>query len=451
VPTVTGVILLVGILVMMIRLDPLLTFITLAVAPFFFLTIRLFGRQIDAASKQYHENESALVSSVQESLSSIRAVQAFTLEPETAQRFRFQAEQSLAANQRLTRHQLLFSGLVGVVMAVGTVAFVGVGAQRVAEGQLLLGDILVFLAYLGMLYQPMSAFCQSTSVVQSANAQLRRVFEVIDAVPEVKDRSGARPLARVHGQVELRDVTFQYEPGGPVLSHASLTVEPGQALAIVGRTGAGKTTLASLLMRFYDPVSGAVFLDGNDLRDLPLAWLRRQVSVVLQDPILFSTTIRANIAYGKPGASVDEIRDAARRAQVDDFISSLEWGYDTLLGERGVNLSGGQRQRLGIARALLKNAPILVLDEPTSALDTQTEEALLGCLRELMAGRTTFIIAHRLSTVRMADRIIVPDKGRIVERGSHEELVNAATQYRRMYAAQWGLQGSPEPSLAVIT
>jgi ATP-binding cassette subfamily B protein len=438
VPITTGSLLLIGALAVMLQINALLTLVTMAVTPVFFFIIRGFGRRIDEQSRRYHENESALVSTVQESLSSIRAIQAFTLEPETGQRFQAHSEWSLQSNQRMIRTQLMYSACAGLTVSVGTAAVVWVASHQVLQGRLSVGDILVFLAYLGMLYQPMNTFSQSASVIQSARAQLRRVFEIIDAVPEIKDRPGAKALPRVRGAVEFREVAFHYETNQPVLRGVDLKVEPGQVVAIVGRTGAGKTTMASLLLRFYDPTGGAILLDGHDLRDLPLEWLRRQVSIVLQDPILFSATIGENIAYGRPGASPKQIQEAAHRAQADEFIGTLPRGYDTMLGERGVNLSGGQRQRLSIARAFLKDAPILILDEPTSALDAHTEQALLACLRKLMRGRTTFIIAHRLSTVRHASVIVVLATGRIIERGSHEALLRENTIYSQMYRAQWG-------------
>jgi ABC-type multidrug transport system fused ATPase/permease subunit len=338
----------------------------------------------------------------------------------------------------MTQTQLAYSACAGLAVSVGTAAVVWIASHQVANGKLSVGDILIFLAYLGMLYQPMSTFSQSASVVQSANAQLRRVFEIIDAVPDIKDRPEAIALASVRGAVEFRSVSFHYNEESAVLRKVDLRAEPGQVLAIVGRTGAGKTTMASLLLRFYDPTDGSILLDGHDLRDLRLSWLRQQVSVVLQDPILFSTTIAENIAFGKPGASREQIIEAARMAQAHEFIHALPDGYDTILGERGVNLSGGQRQRLSIARAFLKNGPILVLDEPTSALDTHTEEALLACLRELMRGRTTFVIAHRLSTVRQADLIVVLDHGKVVETGNHRELMGRDSIYGAMYRSQWG-------------
>jgi len=447
VPSANGVFVLLGAAVVMLQINAPLTLVTMAVTPLFWGIIRGFSRKLETQSRRYHESESTLVSTIQESLSSIRAVQAFTLEPLTGETVRIQSDKSLAANQRMTRTQMIYSACAGLTVSLGTVAVVWVASHQVLNGRLSIGDILVFLAYLGMLYQPMNTFSQSAGIIHSASAQLRRVFEIIDAVPDIQDKPNAIILPSVRGRVELRNLSFHYDKQSPVLNQVNLMVEPGQIIAIVGRTGAGKTTLASLLLRFYDPTGGAILLDGHDLRDLKLSWLRRQVSVVLQDPILFSSTIADNIAYGKIGASIEEIREAARHAQADEFIQALPDGYNTVLGERGVNLSGGQRQRLSIARAFLKNAPILILDEPTSALDTHTEEALLTCLRELMCGRTTFVIAHRLSTVRQASLIIVLENGKIIESGSHDELLRRDSVYGGMYRSQWSDAARPEPLL----
>ena len=443
-PVATGVVILVGILVVMVRLDAALTAIALAVAPLLGLSIWAFGRGIEHQSRRYHEQESALVSTMQETLSSIRFVLAYNREGDTSARVADRADRSMAANERLALTQLAFSACVGLTMAAGTAAAVYIGARRVLEGQLLLGDVLVFLAYLGMLYTPVNAFAQSWGVLRSARTQLARVFEVLATAPEVADRACAIEIPQVRGRVEFRGVGFAYEPGQWVMRDVDIVVPAGCVVAIVGRTGAGKSTLASLLLRFYDPDEGAVLLDGHDLRDLRRDWLRRQVGLMLQDAILLSGTIAENIGCGRPGATRQQINEAARRAQAEEFIRALPDGYETMLGERGVNLSGGQRQRLSLARAFLKDAPILILDEPTSALDTQTEGALMESIHELMKGRTTFIIAHRLSTIRKADLILVMDGGRVVESGSHEVLMGRDSAYRRLHQTHRGRERTAE-------
>ncbi len=446
VPMVTGVLLLIGATIIMLQVNVILTLVTMTAVPLFLVIIRGFSRKIDEQSRRYHETESALVSWLQESLSSMRAIQAFTMEPEATNRFRGQSEQSLEASERMTRTQLLYGACAGFAVTCGTVAVVWVAGHQVLQGRLSVGDILVFLAYLGMLYQPVQTFSQSASVIQSASVQLKRVLEIVDALPDIKESPKARTLPNVKGSVEFRNVSFHYLQERPVLKDINLKVGPGEVVALVARTGSGKTTMASLLLRFYDPTSGAILLDGHDLRQLRTDWLRRQVSIVLQEPILFATTVAENIGYGRPGASISEIETAARLAQAEEFIRELPNGYETVLGERGVNFSGGQRQRLSIARAFLKNAPILVLDEPTSALDANTEQALLANMRELMRGRTTFVMAHRLSTVRSANLIAVLENGTIIEQGSHAELLARDTAYKKMCHAQWGddlKQGSP--------
>ena len=440
VPMATAAVTLAGIVLIMLRLDVWLALATVATMPAFWLLIHRFGRSIEQHSQRYHDQETRLVSAVQESLSSIRIVKAFTQEPAVAATFDELGRSSRATNQRLTAVQLLFSASIGLTMAGGTAVVVWLGSQAALAGRLSVGDILVFLAYLGMIYQPLNSFSQGMNIYHVARAQLQRVLELLDMPVDVADRPGALQPIEVRGRLELCDVDFGYSPDRAVLHGINLTIEPGQIVGLVGRTGGGKSTLAALLLRFFDPTTGRVLLDGRDFRDLKLAWLRSQISVVLQDAVLFSTTIAENIAVGRPGASREEIEEAARLAQADEFIRVLPDGYDTLLGERGVNLSGGQRQRLAIARAFLKDAPILILDEPTSALDSQTEACLLESLERLMRGRTTIIIAHRMSTLDRADMVLVLDEGRIVEQGGREELLSRDSAFRRFCRSRASLQ-----------
>ncbi|HLH29996.1 MAG TPA: ABC transporter ATP-binding protein, partial [Terriglobia bacterium] len=369
---------------------------------------------------------------IEQTLSAIPVVQAYATEERNERNFRAATAATLKAVLSSTRVQFRFKVLTGMATTLGTAAILWIGAEHVLEGTLTIGSILVFLSYLGSLYAPIESLMYTGSTIQGASGSAARVMEVMDTEPEVRERGGAIRLQRVHGHVRFKAVSFGYEPSRPVLHDISFEALPGETIAIVGSTGAGKSTLVSLLPRFYDPSGGSVTIDEYDLRDVTINSLRQQIAIVLQESFLFPISIAENIAYGRPNATIEEIMDAARAANAHQFIERLPEGYETMIGERGATLSGGERQRIAIARALLKNAPILILDEPTSALDTETEHMLLQALERLMQGRTTFIIAHRLSTIRNADRIVVLDNGHIIESGSHRELMQVDGRYRRL-------------------
>jgi ATP-binding cassette subfamily B protein/subfamily B ATP-binding cassette protein MsbA len=336
----------------------------------------------------------------------------------------------------LTVLQVASQAIVGLLLAAGTAGVVWLAATRALAGYLTAGDVVLLTAYVAMLYKPLETLSYTAAIVQGAAAGGRRVFEILDALPEVREKSEATALVgRAHGHLVFEHVSFAYTPAQPVLRDVSLDIPVGTTVAIVGASGAGKTTLASLLLRFYDPTGGRITLDGRDLRDLTLESLRRNVALVLQEPVLFSATIRENIAYGRPDATIAEIEQAARAAGAHAFVDALPDRYDTKIGERGGALSGGQRQRIAIARAFLKDAPILVMDEPTSALDVETEAYLLTSLAELSRGRTTIVIAHRLSTIRNADQVVVLDAGRKVQEGTHAELATQPGAFRRLREA----------------
>jgi ATP-binding cassette subfamily B protein/subfamily B ATP-binding cassette protein MsbA len=423
-------------------LDPLLTVLSFLVAPLMGGATAFFAPRLKRQSGQSRQAQSRLLSFVHQTLTAIPVVQAFGTEERNRQHFRNIAQDAVTVSQKgiLIEGGLEFSN--GFVTIVGTALVLYVGGLRVLSGVLTVGSLLVFLAYLRSMQNAFRSLLEIYAKLKATEAVADRVLEVLDAEERVEEAADAQPLPLLpsakRGHVRLEGVTFGYEANRPMLRDVSLEARPGEMVALVGRTGAGKSTLVSLIPRFFDPWQGSVLFDGIDVRHLQLHSLRAQVALVLQEPFLLPLSIAENIAYGRPNASHEEIVAAAVAARADEFIQQLPQGYGTLLGERGATLSGGQRQRLAIARALLKDAPVLILDEPTSALDSETENKLLEALERLMEGRTTFIIAHRLSTIRRADRIVVLDQGRVVESGTHQELVNASGAYWKFFSAQDG-------------
>lgn len=428
-------VMLVATFVVMAWMDWKLTLWSLAVVPLVVVAIHFYAVRIRAQSTVIQERESDVLATAQEGLSSIRMIHAFGREEFEVGQFQRRAAESLQANMRLTVTNVSSALVIGTLMAVGTAVLYYVGSLQVLGGALSLGELTVFAAYLVMLYQPLEQLTYTAWAMEGAAAGAKRCFEVLDRADEVSDAPDARPLGDARGALAFEAVDFAYREDQPILKNISLAIAPGQSVAFVGGTGAGKSTLLSLVPRFYDPTRGAVKMDGHDLRSLTKKSVRAQVSMVLQDTLLFSTTVRENIAYGRPDATEEEIVEAAERAQARDFIMRMPEGFSSQVGERGGHLSVGQRQRIGMARAFLKNAPILLLDEPTSALDPATEHAIMETIEELMRGRTTLIITHRLATVHRMERIVVMRHGEIAEEGAGAELLARGGVYAEMYRA----------------
>jgi len=430
-----SVITLIGTFVIMLQLDWQLTLVSLGIVPLVVGAIYLFAHRIRRESTSIQEHESAVLAQAQEGLSSIRMVHAFGREDFEVRQFQQQAWQSLQANLRLTLTNVNSALVISTLMVVGTAVMYYIGTLHVLAGTLTLGSLLVFSAYLLMLYQPLESLTYTAWAMEGATAGAKRCFEVLDRQDDVVDSSDAVAISMAQGEIAFQAVSFGYASDRCVLRDVNLRIEPNQIVGLAGGTGAGKSTLLGLVPRFYDATSGTITLDGRDTRQITKKSLRAQIAIVLQDTLLFSTTVRENIAYGRPDATEDEIIEAARRAQADEFIRQMPQGYDSLVGERGGHLSVGQRQRIGIARAFLKNAPILLLDEPTSALDPATESAIMDTIRELMRGRTTLIATHRLATIHNLDQIIVVEHGRIVEQGRGADLVARGGAYAKLYSS----------------
>ena len=438
---VVNVVTLIGMLAVMFYLNWRFTLIALSVAPILFAVVYVYTRRIKKASRAVREKEGEVVSIVQEVLSSIRVVQAFAREDYEQTRFEKQSLESVETALRARSLKAKLTPIVQIVVAVGTCLVLWYGVRLVLAGEITSGSLLVFFLYLGKMYKPMRELSKMTDTLSKTAVGYERIKEVIETEREIRNVKGALSAPPFKGLIEFSHVDFGYTPDNLILKDVNFKIEPGQLAAFVGPTGAGKTTIASLIARFYDPVKGQVMIDGKDVRSYKTKSVRRQISFVLQENLLFHASIWQNIAYGRPEASREEIIEAARLANADEFIMKMPQQYDTLVGERGVTLSGGQRQRIAIARAIIRNSPILVLDEPTSSLDSASEELVFEALARLIEGKTSIVIAHRLATVKRADVIFVLDDCSIVEQGTHEQLLSRKGLYSELYELQFRAPG----------
>ena len=434
---VVNVLTLVGMLVVMFYLNWRFTLIALSVTPVLFVVVYTYTKRIKKASRALRKKEGEVVSVVSEVLSSMRVVKAFAREDYEEERLAQQSLENVEIALKARSLKAKLAPVVQVIVAVGTCLVLWYGVNLVMRGQITTGSLLVFLLYLGKMYKPMRDLSKMTDTMSKAAVGYERIHEVIETEDKIRNLPGAKKAPTFRGEIEFDHVSFAYDNGYRTLNDVNLRVEAGQMAALVGPTGAGKTTIVSLIGRFYDPEKGVVKIDNRDVRDYKLKSLRRQISFVLQDTLLFRAPVWQNIAYGRPEASREEILRAAELANADEFIRNMPQQYDTMVGEKGVTLSGGQRQRIAIARAIIRNAPILIMDEPTSGLDAASEELVFEALNRLMADRTTIVIAHRLSTVRRADVIFVIDHGTIVERGTHEKLIAAGNLYSQLHQIQF--------------
>jgi subfamily B ATP-binding cassette protein MsbA len=433
---IASVLTLLGIIGVMLYKNWHFTLISLSIAPVLFLVVYYFTRRIKKASRAVRKKESELVSTVQEVLSSIRLVKAFAREEYEERRFEKQSLDNIETALIARSIKMKLAPLVDIIVAIGTCLMLGYGAMLVLAHQLTAGDLIVFLSYLGKMYKPMKDLSKMSDTVSKAGVGLERIREIMGTESAVRDLPRARRAKVFKGTIEFEKVSFAYSPEQSILKDVSFKIEPGQVAAFVGPTGSGKTSIINLVARFYDPVSGIVKIDGADIRSYTIKSIRDQISFVLQDTVLFHSPIWENIAYGRPEATRDEIIRAAKLANADEFIVKMPEGYDTMVGERGVTLSGGQRQRIAIARAVIRNTPILILDEPTSGLDAQSEQAVFEALERLMKNKTSIVIAHHLATILRADTIFVVKDCELKERGTHEELLAAGGFYAELYNIQ---------------
>lgn len=428
---------LVGMVGVMLYLNWRFTLIALSVAPPMFAVVYSYTRRIKKASREVRKKEGQIVSVLQETLSSIRVIRAFAREDYEQRRLEEESLESVEVSLRARSIKARLAPLVEILVAVGTSLVLWFGGRMILAGALSAGSLIVFIMYIGKMYKPMQDLSKMTDAYSKAAIGYERIREILEMDGEVKDLPGARRAPRLKGEIEFDRVSFGYEPGAEILKDMSFKIQPGQMAALVGPTGAGKSTISALIPRFYDPVKGVIKVDGRDVRQLRQKSLRQQISFVLQDTLLFHGSVWYNIAYGKPEASRAEIIKAAELANAHEFIEKLPAGYDTIVGERGATLSGGQRQRIAIARAIIRNTPILILDEPSSGLDAASEKLVFDALDRLTMGKTSIVIAHRLATIRRADIIFVVQNGSIVERGKHDDLVAAHGLYSQLYALQF--------------
>ena len=428
---------LIGSLAMMIYLDWKLSLLTLMTIPLVGFAMKIFGRKLKSSSTVIQERAAEITSLLQESISAIRVVKSFVRESYEIKRFEEQNWRNFQAAMKNVKLTSLLTPTVEFLAAIAVTFIVWFGGYEVVNEVITAGELVAFLTYAVNLANPVKRLSRVYAAIQKAMAAAERVFNVMDLDEKITDLPNAKPLPPIKGKVEFKDITFSYKEGQPAIQHISLTAEPGQMIALVGPSGSGKSTIANLIPRFYDVDSGVISIDGHDIRQVTADSLREQIGLVPQETMLFSTSVMENIRYGRLDATDEEVVEAARAANAEEFIKELPEGYDTKLGERGLNLSGGQRQRLAIARAILKNPRVLILDEATSALDTESEKIVQDALDKLMVGRTSFVIAHRLSTIFNADQIFVVENGHLREHGTHEELLAAGGLYSNLYNIQF--------------
>lgn len=428
---------LIGSLAMMIYLDWKLSLLTLMTIPLVGFAMKVFGRKLKSSSTVIQERVAEITSLLQESISAIRVVKSFVRESYEIKRFEEQNWRNFQAAMKNVKLSSLLTPTVEFLAAIAVTFIVWFGGYEVVNGVITAGELVAFLTYAVNLANPVKRLSRVYAAIQKAMAAADRVFDIMDLEEKITDVPGAKPLPPIKGKVEFKDITFSYKEGQPALQHISLKAEPGQMIALVGPSGSGKSTIANLIPRFYDVDSGVITIDDHDIRQVTADSLREQIGLVPQETMLFSTSVMENIRYGRLEATDEEVIEAAKAANAEEFIKELPEGYDTKLGERGLNLSGGQRQRLAIARAILKNPRVLILDEATSALDTESEKIVQDALDNLMVGRTSFVIAHRLSTIFNADQIFVVENGHLREHGTHEELLAAGGLYSNLYNIQF--------------